>query len=213
LLKIKAAYTSTTIAEYLRDCGMDVLYMMDSITRVANAQREVGLAAGEPPTTRGYPPSAFSLLPNLTERLGNSEKGSITGIYTVLVERDDFTEPVADTARATLDGHIALSRQLADRGHYPAIDVLGSVSRVMRSVVSEDHLDTVRKLKTILSTYTEAEDLIRIGAYVRGTSPAIDRAIDLIPECNSFLRQRINERDTLDSALQKLKRVTDRWPF
>jgi flagellum-specific ATP synthase len=213
LLKIKAAYTSTTIAEYLRDCGMDVLYMMDSITRVANAQREVGLAAGEPPTTRGYPPSAFSLLPNLTERLGNSEKGSITGIYTVLVERDDFTEPVADTARATLDGHIALSRQLADRGHYPAIDVLGSVSRVMRSVVSEDHLDTVRKLKTILSTYQEAEDLIRIGAYVRGTSPAVDRAIDLIPECNSFLRQRINERDALDSALQKLKRVTDRWPF
>ena len=141
LLKVKAAYTSTTIAEYLRDSGMDVLYMMDSLTRVANAQREVGLAAGEPPTTRGYPPSAFSLLPVLTERLGNSQLGSITGIYSVLVERDDFTEPVADTIRATLDGHIALARKLADRGHYPAIDVLGSVSRVMRQVVGQEFKD------------------------------------------------------------------------
>jgi flagellum-specific ATP synthase len=213
LLKVKAAYTSTTIAEYLRDCGMDVLYMMDSITRVANAQREVGLAAGEPPTTRGYPPSAFSFLPNLTERLGNSEKGSITGIYAVLVERDDFTEPVADTVRATLDGHIALARVLADRGHYPAIDVLGSVSRVMRSVVSEEHLEMVRKLKTILSTYQEAEDLIKIGAYVRGTIPAIDRAVELVPELNAFLRQRTGERESLPGALQKLKRITDRWEF
>jgi flagellum-specific ATP synthase len=213
LLKIKAAYTSTTIAEYLRDSGMDVLYMMDSITRVANAQREVGLAAGEPPTTRGYPPSAFSFLPNLTERLGNSEKGSITGIYTVLVERDDFTEPVADTVRATLDGHIALARQLADRGHYPAIDVLASVSRCMRSVTTDEHQELVRKLKAVMSTYTEAEDLIKIGAYARGTSAVIDKAVELMPELDGFLRQRIGERESLPSALQKLKRIMDRWQF
>ncbi len=211
LLKIKAAYTSTTIAEYLRERGMDVLYMMDSLTRVANAQREVGLAAGEPPTTRGYPPSAFSLLPSLTERLGNCEKGSLTGIYTVLVERDDFTEPVADTVRATLDGHVALARHLADRGHYPAIDVLGSVSRVMRNVVDEGQLDVARRLKAILSTYQEAADLIKIGAYTRGTSEAIDTAIELMPEIEALLRQRIGEREPLPGALAKFKLITDRW--
>ncbi|KPK66173.1 MAG: ATP synthase [Planctomycetes bacterium SM23_32] len=213
LLKVKAAFTSTTIAEYLRDCGMDVLYMMDSLTRVANAQREVGLAAGEPPTTRGYPPSAFSLLPTLTERLGNSERGNITGIYTVLVERDDFTEPVADTVRATLDGHIALARQLAERGHYPAIDVLGSVSRVMRQVVSKEHLDVVRRLKAILSTYREAEDLIKIGAYAHGSSPPIDKAIELMPELDRMLCQGIEETEGLESALAKFRKVTDRWEF
>jgi flagellum-specific ATP synthase len=213
LLKIKAAFTSTTVAEYLRDCGMDVLYMMDSITRVANAQREVGLAAGEPPTTRGYPPSAFSLLPALTERLGNCERGTITGIYTVLVDRDDFTEPVADTMRATLDGHIALSRQLADRGHYPAIDVLASVSRVMRSVVGKDHLDTALKLKAVLSTYREAEDLIKIGAYVKGTSPTIDMAVELMPKVDAFLRQPTGDREPLPRALGRLKTVLERWQF
>ncbi len=213
LLKIKAAYTSTTIAEYLRDQGMDVLYMMDSLTRVANAQREVGLAAGEPPTTRGYPPSTFSLVPELTERLGLSPRGSITGIYAVLVERDDFTEPVADAVRATLDGHIALARHLADRGHYPAIDVLGSVSRVMRSVVSEEHLDVARRLKSILSTYQEAEDLIKIGAYQEGSSPQIDRAIELMPRIDAVLCQRIGEHVPLPSALQKMKAITDQWEF
>jgi len=213
LLKIKAAYTSTTIAEFLRDRGMDVLYMMDSLTRVANAQREVGLAAGEPPTTRGYPPSAFSLLPALTERLGNSEKGSITGVYAVLVERDDFTEPVADTVRATLDGHVALARRLADRGHYPAIDVLASVSRVMRSVAGREHLEIARKLKAVLSTYTEAEDLIKIGAYARGSSPPIDRDIELMPDLDGFLCQRIGERDPLAGAVQKLKSIVARWEF
>ncbi len=211
LLKIKAAYTSTTIAEYLRDCGMDILYMMDSLTRVANAQREVGLAAGEPPTTRGYPPSTFSLAPALTERLGISEKGSITGIYAVLVERDDFTEPVADTVRATLDGHVALARRLADRAHYPAIDILGSVSRVMRAVVSEEHLDVVRKLKCILSTYREAEDLIKIGAYTIGTNAAIDKAIELMPQLDALLSQRIGERESMPSALAKMKAITDGW--
>jgi len=213
LLKVKAAYTSTTIAEYLRDCGMDVLYMMDSLTRVANAQREIGLAAGEPPTSRGYPPSTFSLVPSLTERLGNSEKGSITGIYTVLVERDDFTEPVADAVRATLDGHIVLARQLADRGHYPAIDVLASVSRVMREVASPDHIEVVRSLKAVLSTYQEAEDLVKIGAYARGTSRAIDMAIELMQSIDAFLCQRIGERESLESALQKMKDITSRWDF
>ncbi len=213
LLKIKAAFTATTIAEYLRDRGMDVLYMMDSLTRVANAQREVGLAAGEPPTTRGYPPSTFSLVPALTERLGNSPHGSVTGIYAVLVERDDFTEPVADTVRATLDGHIALARELADRGHYPAIDVLASVSRVMRQVVDEEHLEVVRQLKSILSTYREAEDLIKIGAYTEGTSPQIDLAIELMPEINELLSQRIGEHESVESALRKFQAVTSRWEF
>ena len=213
LLKIKAAYTSTTIAEYLRNCGMDVLFMMDSLTRVANAHREVGLAAGEPPTSRGYPPSTFSMVPALTERLGNSERGSITGIYAVLVERDDFTEPVADAVRATLDGHVALARNLADHGHYPAIDILGSVSRVMRSVVSEEHVDLARKLKAILSTYREAEDLIKIGAYNRGSSAEIDKAIEMMPRLNRLLCQRMGETEPLSTALQRLKEIVGDWQY
>ncbi len=213
LARLRGAFVAISVAEYFRSIGKNVLFMMDSLTRFAMAQREIGLAAGEPPTTRGYPPSAFSFLPNLTERLGNSPKGSITGIYTVLVEGDDFTEPVADTVRATLDGHIALSRRLADRGHYPAIDVLASVSRCMRSVTSEPHRELVRKLKAVLSTYAEAEDLIKIGAYVRGTSPAIDRATELVPELDALLCQRIGEPETLQAALEKLKRITDRWQF
>lgn len=213
LLKVKAAYTSTTIAEYLRDRGMDVLYIMDSLTRAAHAQREIGLAAGEPPTTRGYPPSVFSLMPMLTERLGNSESGSITGIYSVLVDRDDFTEPIADIVRATLDGHIALDRRLADRGHYPAIDILSSVSRVMRDVASEEHLEMVRKLKHIQSTYQDSEDLILIGAYAAGSSPEIDRALELMPQINAFLRQRTGQTEPFESALRKLKAITDHWEF
>ncbi len=212
MLKVKAAFTSTTIAEYLRDQGMDVLYMMDSLTRVANAQREIGLAAGEPPTMRGYPPSTFSLVPSLTERLGNSEKGSVTGIYTVLVERDDFTEPVADTVRATLDGHIVLARKLADRGHYPAIDVLASVSRVMRDVIDEEHLEMVRTLKTIMSTYQDAEELIKIGAYVKGTSPPIDLAIELMPSVDAFLRRRMGEKESVEGAMNRLREIVGKWP-
>ncbi len=211
LLKIKAAYTSTTIAEYMRDRGMNVLYMMDSITRVANAQREVGLAAGEPPTTRGYPPTAFSIIPELAERLGCSRTGSITGIYSVLVERDDFTEPVADVARATLDGHIAMGRFLADRGHYPAIDVLASVSRVMRELVTEKHLKTARKLKHALSTYREAEDLIKIGAYVKGSNRQIDMAIDLMPEINRFLCQDTGHRTDMETALADASEILRNW--
>jgi len=213
LLKIKAAHTATTIAEYLCDRGMNVLFMMDSITRVANAQREVGLAAGEPPTARGYPPSTFSMIPALAERLGNVGRGCITGIYAVLVERDDFTEPIADTVRATLDGHIALARRLADRGHYPAIDVLASVSRVMRAVVGEEHLAMAVKLKAIISTYNEAEDLIKIGAYVGGTDPAIDTAIELMPSVTGLLRQRIGETVSLAQSLAQLRQITDRWEF
>ena len=213
LLKVKAAYTATTIAEYLRDRGLHVLFMMDSLTRVANAQREIGLAAGEPPTTRGYPPSVFSLIPSLTERLGNSENGSITGIYAVLVERDDFTEPIADAVRASLDGHVVLSRQLADRGQYPSIDVLGSVSRSLRNVRDEQHLEMIRAFKDILSTHREAEDLIRIGAYTKGTSPEIDQAIELMPEARELLSQRIGERQSFPLALQRMKAITDRWSF
>ncbi len=213
LLKVKAAYTATTIAEYFRQCGLHVLFMMDSITRVANAQREIGLAGGEPPTSRGYPPSVFSLIPALAERLGNSENGSITGIYTVLVERDDFTEPVADIVRATLDGHIALSRQLAERGQFPAVDILASISRVMRDVVSEEQIEVARKLKTIMSTYIEAEDLIKIGAYAKGTSPTIDRAVELIPQINAALSQRIDERGAFADSLATFKAITDQWEF
>jgi flagellum-specific ATP synthase len=213
LLKIKAAYTATTIAEYLRDLGMNVLFMMDSLTRVANAQREVGLAAGEPPANRGYPPSTFSIIPELTERLGSVQKGAITGIYTVLVDGDDFKEPVADTVRATLDGHIVLSRQLADRGHYPAIDILASVSRVMRAVVTEEHAEMALKLKTIMSTYREAEDLIKIGAYVKGSSERIDRAIELMPRVDALLSQRIGERGDMDAAIAQLREICQSWNF
>ena len=213
LLKVKTAFTSTTIAEYLRDQGLHVLYMMDSLTRVANSQREIGLAAGEPPTAQGYPPSVFSLIPDLTERLGTSQNGSITAIYSVLVERDDFTEPVADSVRSSLDGHIVLSRRLADRGHYPAIDLLGSISRLQQQVVNEDVLEMTRKLRSVVSTYREAEDLIKIGAYKKGTDPSTDRAIDLMPEINEFLQQNVDESSSFDEMYTWMKDITDRWDF
>jgi flagellum-specific ATP synthase len=213
LLKVKAAFTSTTIAEYLRDRGLHVLYMMDSLTRVANSQREIGLAAGEPPTAQGYPPSVFSLIPELTERLGNSRNGSITGIYSVLVERDDFTEPVADAVRASLDGHIVLSRRLADRGHYPAIDILGSISRLHREVNGPEELQMTRKLRSIISTYRDAEDLIKIGAYNKGTSPAIDRAMELMQEINGFLQQERDESSSREEARGRMRAITERWDF
>ncbi len=213
LLKVKTAFTSTTIAEYLRDQGLHVLYMMDSLTRVANSQREIGLAAGEPPTAQGYPPSVFSLIPDLTERLGTSQNGSITAIYSVLVERDDFTEPVADSVRSSLDGHIVLSRRLADRGHYPAIDLLGSISRLQQQVVNEDVTEMTRKLRSVVSTYREAEDLIKIGAYKKGTDPSTDRAIDLMPEINEFLQQNVGESSSFDEMYTWMKDITDRWDF
>ena len=181
LIRNKAAKTATAIAEYFRDQGKDVLLMMDSLTRFSMAQREIGLASGEPPVTRGYPPSVYSEMPKLLERAGNSDKGSITGLYTVLVDGDDFNEPITDTARSILDGHIMLNRKLAHKNHYPAIDVLQSISRVMSSIVDSEHKEAAGKLKNVLATYQEAEDLINIGAYKKGSNSNIDYAIENFP--------------------------------
>ncbi|MFN3327567.1 MAG: FliI/YscN family ATPase, partial [Fervidobacterium pennivorans] len=204
LLRIKALLTATTIAEYFRDKGYAVMLMVDSLTRWAMAQREVGLAIGEPPTTRGYPPSVFAQLPKILERAGNSDKGSITGIYTVLVEADDFNEPISDTVRGIVDGHIILSRRLAEANHYPAIDVLMSVSRLMTDVVKPEHLHAARLLRDIMATYNDAKDLIDVGAYKKGTNPKIDKAIELIDEINKFLRQGIREKMTFDDTVEYL---------
>lgn len=189
MVRLKGAMVATTIAEYFRDCGKDVLFMMDSVTRVAAAQREIGLAAGEPPATRGYTPSVFALLPKLLERTGPGKNGTITAFYTVLVDGDDLNEPVSDTVRGILDGHIVLSRQLAELQHYPAIDVLASVSRVMPAVSEKDHQEAASLFKKRLSTYKEAEDLINIGAYSEGSNPAIDDSIAYINNIYQFLRQ------------------------
>ncbi|NLY30527.1 MAG: flagellar protein export ATPase FliI [Firmicutes bacterium] len=208
LIRLKGAYTATAIAEYFRDKGYDVLFMMDSVTRFAIAQREVGLAVGEPPATRGYPPSVFAILPKLLERTGPGKTGTITALYTVLVEGDDMNEPITDTVRGILDGHIVLSRRLADRGHYPAIDVLASVSRVMPEVVSRDHLRAAVEVKEMMAAYQEMEDLINIGAYRAGTNPRVDRAISLIEPIRDFLRQDVVEGSTLDAALTGLLELT-----
>lgn len=205
LLRMRAAYVATSIAEYFRDQGMDVLLMVDSLTRFAMAQREIGLFVGEPPTTKGYTPSVFSLMPKLLERAGNIEdKGSITGLYTVLVEGDDFNEPVADTSRSILDGHIALSRDIAAKNHYPAIDVLDSISRVMVDIVDKDHRKKANDVLNIVATYKKAEDLINIGAYVEGSNSGIDYAIKMIDKVNSFLRQDINEVIGFEEAKEEL---------
>lgn len=189
LIRVRAAFVATTIAEYFRDAGLDVLLMMDSVTRFATAQREVGLTAGEPPTTKGYPPSVFGLLPRLLERAGRTTKGSITGVYTVLVDGDDLMDPVADSLRSILDGHIVLSRKLAERNHYPAIDVLASVSRLMSVVASPEHRAEAATLRNVMAAYREAEDLIQIGAYVAGSDPRVDEAIELMPRVDEFLLQ------------------------
>jgi flagellum-specific ATP synthase len=204
LIRIKAAFIATTIAEYFRNRGLDVMLMMDSITRVAMAQREVGLAIGEPPTTKGYTPSVFSMLPKLLERAGNSNNGSITGLYTVLVDGDDMNEPIADASRSILDGHIVLTRKLASAGHYPAIDVLQSISRVMPDVTNDKHKELATKLLDLLATYTESEDLINIGAYVKGSNPKIDKAISMIQPIRDFLKQKIDEKTTFEESLKKL---------
>jgi flagellum-specific ATP synthase len=193
LTRVKAAFVATAVAEYFRDEGYDVMLMMDSVTRVAMAQREVGLAAGEPPTTKGYTPSVFAVLPRLLERAGTSDRGSITGLYTVLVEGNDLDEPIADASRSILDGHVVLSRRLASQNHYPAIDVLESVSRVMIDVVSPEHLALANRIKELVAVYREAEDLINIGAYVRGSNRRIDTALEMIDRINTFLRQGIDE--------------------
>lgn len=205
LIRNKAAKTATAIAEYFRDQGKDVLLMMDSLTRFSMAQREMGLASGEPPVTRGYPPSVYSEMPKLLERAGNSDKGSITGLYTVLVDGDDFNEPITDTARSILDGHIMLDRKLAHKNHYPAIDVLQSISRVMSSIVDSEHKAASGKLKNVLATYQEAEDLINIGAYKKGSNSNIDYAIEKIDSVNEFLIQETHDRFTFEEIVEKLE--------
>ena len=203
----KAAQTATAIAEYFRDQGKDVLLMMDSLTRFSMAQREIGLASGEPPVSRGYPPSVYSEMPKLLERAGRSDKGSITGLYTVLVDGDDFNEPITDTARSILDGHIMLDRKIAHKNHYPAIDVLQSISRCMSQIAEREHKMYAGKLKNVLATYNEAEDLINIGAYKTGSNPGIDYAIQKIDEVNRFLVQDVNEKFTFEETVALLKAI------
>jgi len=205
LARIRGAFLATAIAEYFREKGKDVLLLMDSLTRFAMAQREIGLAAGEPPTMKGYPPSVFKLMPKLLERVGITKNGgSITGIYTVLVEGDDLTDPVTDAARSILDGHIVLSRELANRNHYPAIDVLKSISRVMKDIVDETHLKYAGKLLDLLAIYSKYEDIINIGAYKEGTNPQVDLAIKMMERINEFLRQDINEKANFEQSIKSL---------
>lgn len=203
----KAAMTATAIAEYFRDKGKDVLLMMDSLTRFSMAQREIGLASGEPPVTRGYPPSVYSEMPKLLERAGRNDTGSITGLYTVLVDGDDFNEPITDTARSILDGHIMLNRKLAHKNHYPAIDVLQSISRCMSQIAEPEHKQAAGKLKNILATYQDAEDLINIGAYKKGSNPGIDYAMEKIQAVNEFLMQETDEKVPFEEEIRRLIQI------
>lgn len=207
LIRNKAAKTATAIAEYFRDQGKDVLLMMDSLTRFSMAQREIGLASGEPPVTRGYPPSVYSEMPKLLERAGMAQKGSITGLYTVLVDGDDFNEPITDTARSILDGHIMLSRKLGHKNHYPAIDILQSISRCMSQIVNKEHKMMAGKLKNVLATYNEAEDLINIGAYKSGSNKNIDYAISKIDAVNEYLMQGTDERYDFEEEIELLEHL------
>jgi flagellum-specific ATP synthase len=207
LVRVRAAMIGTSIAEYFRDKGLNVLFLMDSLTRFAMAQREIGMTSGEPPVSRGYTPSVFATLPRLLERTGNSDKGSITGIYTVLVDGDDMNEPIADTVRGILDGHIVLSRALANRNHYPAIDILASVSRVMPDIVSKEHITLANKVRGVMSVYRDVYDLITIGAYKKGTNPEIDRSIDLHKEIEAFLCQGIEEGFAFEDTLNIIRDI------
>lgn len=208
LIRMRGAFTATAIAEFFRDKGLHVNLMMDSVTRFATAQREIGLALGEPPASKGYTPSVFTLLPRLLERAGAVEgRGTITGLYTVLVEGDDFNEPIADAVRAILDGHIVLTRELAMQNHYPAIDVLTSVSRVMNDIMDESHLDLSNRLKKVLALYRKNEDLIKIGAYTAGSSPDIDDAIEKNELINQYLAQDVNARVSLAESLEGLQAI------
>lgn len=208
LIRLRAAYVATAISEYFRDQGKDVLLMVDSLTRFAMAQREIGLSVGEPPAAKGYTPSVFSLLPKLLERSGNVEdRGSITGLYTILVEGDDFNEPISDSARSILDGHISLTRELANRNHYPAVDVLQSISRVMIDIVEEKHRQMAGDIVNILATYKKAEDLINIGAYLKGSNKEIDYAVSMIERVSGFLRQDIHEKVTLAETKKQMQAI------
>ncbi len=208
LIRMRGAFVATSIAEHFREQGKNVLLMMDSLTRFSMAQREIGLSIGEPPATKGYTPSVFAALPKLLERAGTSAgEGSITGLYTVLIEGDDISEPISDATRAILDGHLVLSRRLASLGHYPAIDLLSSISRVMIDVASGEHMELAIRFKELYSTYREAEDLINIGAYVAGSNPRIDKAMEKIDDMNSFLRQRINQSFSLEDSVSALRQI------
>ena len=207
LVRLKAAYVATAIAEYFRDQGLKVMLMMDSITRFARALREVGLAVGEPPARQGYTPSVFSSLPRLLERSGNSDKGSITAFYTILVAGDDMNEPVADETRSILDGHVILSRALAARNHFPAIDISESVSRVMDDIIDDEHKHVSRKLREVVANYERERDLILIGAYEEGSDPKVDYAIEKIDEVNTFLKQGVEENYSLEEAVAQLKEI------
>ncbi len=207
LMRLKAAMTATALAEYFREQGKDVLLMMDSLTRFSMAQREIGLAIGEPPVSRGYTPSVFAQMPKLLERAGNSDKGSITGMYTVLVDGDDFNEPITDAARGILDGHIVLARKLANKGHYPAIDVLASISRVMSGIASSEHKAYATEIKKHMAIYKDAEDLINVGAYNKGSSAEIDAAIDKIGLINEFLCQTVGEKISFEDTIQHMQRI------
>jgi flagellum-specific ATP synthase len=207
LVRLKAAFTATAIAEYFRDRGENVLLMMDSVTRFAMAQREVGLTVGEPPATRGYPPSVFALLPKLLERSGMAETGSITGIYTVLVDGDDHNEPIADSVRGILDGHIVLTRELAMQNNYPAIDILQSVSRVMNDVISQEHQELAGIVREHISVYRDAKDLIDIGAYTPGSNPKIDAAIAHMDNILAFTRQGVDDHSGFEEMLKQLKEI------
>ena len=209
LVRLKSAQLVTAIAEFFRSQGKDVILMMDSLTRVALAQREVGLAIGEPPVSRGYTPSVFAMLPKLLERTGTAAEGSITGLYAVLVDGDDLNEPIADTVRGILDGHIVLSRSLANKNHYPAVDILQSISRVMPNIVDEEHLRYARRIKDIMAVYKNAEDLISIGAYNPGSNPEIDHAISKVEDINTFLKQDIYEKVSFDGTLERMKMLLD----
>ena len=209
--RVKAAFVAVTVAEYFRDRGSNVLFMMDSLTRLAQAQREIGLAAGEPPAAKGYCPSVFSLMPRLIERLGRTEIGSITGILTVLVENDDLTDPVADSARSLLDGHIVLSRKLAERGHYPAVDILQSISRLMPAVTTAEHKLAAQKLKEIYAIYVDAEDLINIGALSPGSNRRIDGAVALIDRIRHFLIQPVRQRTDFAETVGQLTAIVQSW--
>jgi flagellum-specific ATP synthase len=204
---MKCALVATTIAEYFKDQGKDVLLMMDSLTRFAMAQREIGLAAGEPPVARGYTPSIYSMLPKLLERTGNFEKGSITGIYTVLVEGDDVNEPISDTVRGIIDGHIVLSRKIAMRNHYPAIDILGSVSRLMNDIADKDQLEAAGRIRNLMSIYDANYDLVNIGAYKSGSNPALDQAIQKIGNINGFLQQQVDDKADFQESVEQMKAI------
>jgi flagellum-specific ATP synthase len=207
---MKASYTATAIAEYFRDKGMNVMFMMDSVTRVAMAQREIGLAVGEPPTTKGYTPSVFAVLPKLLERTGTNEKGTITAFYTVLVDGDDMNEPIADTVRGILDGHIVLDRSLANKGQFPAVNILKSISRVMNQIVSDQQKKNAAKLRELLATYMNSEDLINIGAYKRGSNREIDDAIRFYPKIISFLKQDVHDKITFAESAASLERLIEK---